>query len=435
MVYVRAVHFAATILAAGVIFFQFLVAEPAFAVASGALAAATARLRRRFSSIVGISLAVAVLSGVVWLVLLAADIYDAPVADVWRNGGVWTVLTGTRFGQVCAARLVLAMLLALSWAKTGTAQTRARWGVARAVMAAGLLIGPAWTGHAGAEPGWTGQFPLSADALHLLAAGAWLGGLPPLAMVLAAARRSQEADWSAVVATAIRRFSLLGMASVAALLASGVINSWYDVGSIGQLFDSTYGRLVLVKIVLFAAMVGIAAVNRLHLTPRLASAGAVRQLQRNSLAETALGFTAVAVISWLGIMEPVSHAHHHHPAYGAIPDDAAFVHIHSERGMADVAISPGRVGAAQATIHLWGADFAPLDAEALTVALTAPDAAAIPVTRAATRDPDGVWQVDGFELPQPGNWTVTVDAVLGPADHLILDAPIVIEAAPVTSRP
>ena len=98
MVYARAVHFAATLLAAGVVYFRFFVAEPAFAMASDELSPAIERLRSRWLWIVWISLAVAVLSAAVWLVLLAVNIFGAPIAEVWRNGGIWTVVTETRFG-------------------------------------------------------------------------------------------------------------------------------------------------------------------------------------------------------------------------------------------------------------------------------------------------------------------------------------------------
>ena len=198
------------------------------------------------------------------------------------------------------------------------------------IFAVGFLIGPAWIGHAGATPGGAGQFSLAADAVHLLAAGAWLGSLPPLAMLLAAAWREKEPRWAAVTAVAVQRFSLLGLASVGALLASGIVNSWYEVGSLGHLITTAYGQLVLVKLGLFAAIIAIAAVNRLYLTPRLAMTGTVRRLQRNSVAETALGFAAIVVVGFLGAMAPASHIHQH-PSYAYVPPDAAFVHIHSLR--------------------------------------------------------------------------------------------------------
>jgi putative copper resistance protein D len=426
LVYVRAVHFAATIVAAGTVIFQCLIAAPALATASRDLSPARERLRSRWAWMVWVSLAVAVLSGAIWLVLLAADIYGAAVDEVWRNGDVWTVAMQTRFGQVSMARLALAVLLAGWLAMLAGTIARDRWGAFPVILAIGFLIGPAWTGHAGAMPGGAGQISLAADALHLLAAGVWLGSLPPLVMLLAAAWRNEEPARTAVVATAVRRFSLLGIASVGVLLASGIINTWYEVGSLRDLIATAYGRLVLAKIALFAAMVSIAAANRFHLTPRLAAAGAVRRLQHSSLAETALGTAAILVVGFLGTMAPASHAHLH-PAYATVPAGAAFVHIHSVAGMADVTITPGRVGGAHATIRLWNQEFEPLAAEKVTLALTAPAAGSKPVIRAASQDEDGNWQIDGIELSQPGNWIAAVDAGLDAKRRLLLEAPIVIE--------
>jgi putative copper resistance protein D len=429
LIYARAVHFAATILAAGTVFFQVLVAEPAFAAAADDAVPAMERLRCRWSWLVRFSLAIALLSAAVWLVLLAAAIYGAPIAKVWANGGVWTVVTATRFGQVWSARLGLAVVLALALPLLMPAAARPRWSFVPVILAAGLLIAPAWTGHAGATPGLGGQLHVVVDALHVLAAGGWIGGLPPLAMLLAAARWPKEPGWTNVVTAAIRRFSLLGMASVGVLLATGIINTWFEVGSFADLIETAYGRLIVLKLGLFAVMVALAAVNRFHLTPRLAAVGAVRQLQRNSLAEAALGFAAVLVVGFLGTMAPASHAHLH-PAYGAVAAEAAFTHIHGEQGIAEVTIMPGRAGSARATIRLWNEDFGPLEAQAVTLTLTAPTTLSKPTTRFAWQTRDGAWQVDGIELPQPGIWMITVGAVLGPHKRLALTAPIVIEPGP-----
>jgi putative copper resistance protein D len=137
----------------------------------------------------------------------------------------------------------------------------------------------------------------------VIAAAAWVGGLVCLADAL---RRPLTADQAAVMA---RRFSALGLVTVSGLLASGVINTWFLVGSIGRLVGTGYGRVLMLKLALFVAMVAIAAVNRWHVVPRLAAAGAVSTLRRNALVEAALGMLAVMVVAWLGVQPPAAHMH------------------------------------------------------------------------------------------------------------------------------
>jgi len=116
------------------------------------------------------------------------------------------------------------------------------------------------------------------------------------------------------------------------------------------------------------------------------------------------------------------------PAIGnAIPADASFQHIHSEQGMADVMIEPGRVGWASVTIRLLGDELKLLAAQTVTLTLAPPKRGGKPVTRPALLDAAGQWHVDGIELTEPGNWTVTVDANLRSNVHLELTGPIVID--------
>jgi putative copper resistance protein D len=174
----------------------------------------------------------------------------------------------------------------------------------------GFVGAIALTGHAGATPGSLGDLHLASDAVHLVAAGAWLGGLPPFVLLLATAERSADRTWTDAAAVATRRFSLLGTASVVALAATGTINTLILVGGPAGLAETDYGRLLVLKICLFVAMVGVAAFNRLRLTPRLAQPGTIRRLRRNSLVETGLGLLVIAIVSALGTMAPEGHLMH-----------------------------------------------------------------------------------------------------------------------------
>jgi putative copper resistance protein D len=294
----------------------------------------------------------------------------------------------------------------------------------------------AWSGHAAGGLGDEAVVHPAADVLHLIAAAAWVGALLPLIVLLAAASGGADDASLSMARTATTRFSILGIVSVGTLLVTGIVNTYYLAGSVPALLHTDYGRLLLIKIALFLAMVAIATVNRFRLTPRLlqqnnitASRGALRRLRRNAAIEVLAGAMVIAIVAALGTMPPAIHAAHQHPTYGAVPADAAFVHIHLVEGMADVTIQPGRTGRARATIRLWDEDFEALEARQVSVTLTAPGATGKPTTLPAVQRRDGAWQVDGIALSEPGNWTVSVDVVLDANKRLTLTAPIVIEPA------
>lgn len=410
LIFFRAVHIAATVLACGTVVFMVLIGESALTDN-----AAMAGLRRRFNRMIWAALACAVLAEIGWLVWLSADIYGAPVVAVCLHGGVWTVLTDTRFGQVSTVRLVMAAVLAVAvlWPATRLLQIAA---------AAGLIALMALVGHAGATPGAAGDVHLASDMMHLLAAGAWLGGLPALAMLLALARRSGPAA-QAIATRTTQRFSLLGIVCVAILMVTGIVNSWNLLGGPRDLVTTDYGRLVLLKIGLFAAMIGIAAVNRFHFTPQLPALGALWALQRNSLAETGFGLCVLLFVGALGTLSPSGHAH---PISTDVPPDAAFVHIHTSEAMAEVTIEPGHAGNANAHIRVLRDDFSEYPAKSVELSLDPPGGGA-KIARVAAHLPDGTWEVNALDLPQPGVWTVRVIIGTDGNAAIVLDAPIEID--------
>jgi copper resistance protein D len=99
--------------------------------------------------------------------------------------------------------------------------------------------------------------------------------------------------------------------SVGTLLATGVVNTWALVGNVGAFVETPYGQLLLVKVGLFAVMVGVAAINRLRLAPMLPDANASRSLQRKALVEFALGLIIIAIVGALGTLPPAVHEDMH----------------------------------------------------------------------------------------------------------------------------
>jgi putative copper resistance protein D len=301
MVAVRAVHFAASATTAGALLFRAVVVEPAFRSAG--------QIERVIDGRIGVlawtGLAIAFASGMLWLLLQASAMSGQTLAEAIRSGAMVTVIDDTQFGLVSEIRLGLAALLAAS-----LAFDRQRLPRRLALGAAlGLVVAIAWTGHAASTPYGLGYLHLAADALHLCGAAAWTGGLISLALLMRLVGRYHASAGAALQVDAVRRFSSLGMLSVGALLMSGIINAWILVGSFHALFVTAYGRLLLLKVAAFIAMLVLAAANRFWLTPRLAKpeGEAARRLLRNNDAEIVLALLVFALVGLLGTMHPAAH--------------------------------------------------------------------------------------------------------------------------------
>jgi len=306
LIVIRAVHFAATAVVAGSLIFRAVVAEPALR----STPLATTVIRSQILLTAWIGLAIAVASEVIWLQLQAASMSGRTFGEAMSTDVLLTVLNETQFGLVSKIRFVLAIILTACLAYDRLALLR--WLALGSAL--GFVAAIAWTGHAGSTLGGMGNLHLTADALHLFAAAAWIGGLVSLALLLSAARRHQAFAWASLARDAAQRFSTLGIVSVATLLLTGIISAWILVGSFQALLVTEYGLLLMLKIVVFAIMLVFAVVNRFWLTPQLAlSSGneaqlpALRQLTRNSVIEIALGFTIFAIVGALGTLHPAIH--------------------------------------------------------------------------------------------------------------------------------
>jgi len=310
LIFVRAVHFAATLTAAGTTLFNVFIAQPTLRPLAGR-AELRAAIGSRLAWTAWIGLVLTLLSGAAWFVLVAQSMSDEPLASVLSDGSVLrTVLLGTDFGRDWLLRLALIALLAglASVDLRGKRENSRFLKLAIVLVAAGLAGTLAWAGHGIGGAGLPGSIHLAADFLHLVAAAAWVGGLLPLAFVLAAAGRASSMS---VARTASLRFSAYGVAAVSVLLLTGATNTWYLAGSFQALTMTDYGRLLLIKVALFLVMLAVATVNRVWLTPALADDAdekparhALRQLRRNVVTEIVAGAIILAVVAVLGVTPP-----------------------------------------------------------------------------------------------------------------------------------
>jgi putative copper resistance protein D len=252
----------------------------------------------------------AVLSGLFWFVFSAANMAGG-FSDLADAEALWTVVRDTGFGVVWTARILLAVIIVIATALR--VFTRQPPGISVIPMLAAMLLASlAGVGHTQVEQGWAGFVHVLSDAAHLLAAGAWLGGLIPLAYILAG--HLDTSHGPAAVDRVLMRFSGMGYVAVATLVGSGLINSWFLVGSVSDLLATPYGQMLLAKLALFAAMVALAVANRFWLVPAITNPGPratdnssavwLRRLRIHVLGEQLLGAMILLVVSLLGTMQP-----------------------------------------------------------------------------------------------------------------------------------
>jgi putative copper resistance protein D len=244
---------------------------------------------------IGASL-VAFVSAIVWLSLEAAS-----MADDWRAAAdpdmVAAVLTETSFGNVWILRLALAAALVL----VAAFAPRGSWATIT-FLSALVLASLALVGHAAIQTGAEGALHRANHAAHLLAAGAWLGGLVPFVMCLSA---YDENGLRSEAVTAMMRFSFWGQFVVAALVLTGAANIALISGRAPFPPTTPYRQLLDAKLALVAIMIGLALMNRFVVALLLApGARALAVLRATSMLEVTLGTIVVALVSAFALLDP-----------------------------------------------------------------------------------------------------------------------------------
>jgi copper resistance protein D len=237
----------------------------------------------------------ALLSTLAWLPIEAAVIGDSWQSALDRST-LSALLCDTAMGKAWLVRLALSLLLAaaLPWKSAP---------IARLALSGLLLASLALTGHANMDEGTRGVLHILNDALHLLAAGAWLGSLLALPGCLA---RLRDPAFCTEAKTALRRFSSAGHLAVALAIATGIVNTVLVLGRWPTDFTSTYQMLLVAKIALVAGMIGLALVNRYIFVPRMVTEPdrAIIQIRNGTYAELALGAGVLALVAFFGILDP-----------------------------------------------------------------------------------------------------------------------------------
>lgn len=322
-----------------------------------------------------------------------------PVTGAYQQGlGIAGVLDPAAYDLTLVSdALVVLVLQALGLAvalSSRAGRTEAALGVLCAVFA------PALVGHTRAfDP-----VPLLilTDTLHLAAGAVWVGGLVGLLLVLPAlGRRPEEA------AVVVRRVSTSAAAVLVAVAITGTLLATRTLGRWAGLVDTTYGRLLLVKVGLVGIVVLVAAWNRFRLVPRVSSAvGHGEGVRAAGLLRRTVAVEAVVVLAVIGVTgflvnQPPRPAPERAPAAesrvrAAVADDVKVL----------VTLTPGGTGRNTVQVQVQDETGEPVDGYAAPqVSVTSADvdlgAVRLRATAAGTYAAEVV-------LPAPGTWTVQV---------------------------
>ncbi|MFE2976442.1 copper resistance CopC/CopD family protein [Streptomyces sp. NPDC059258] len=342
------------------------------------------------------------------------------------------------------------------------------------VVAAGIAATWAMSEHA--STGIQASIAMPVDVLHLLAVAAWLGGL---ASLLVALYRTPDID-----SAAVRRFSAVAFSSVVVLAATGIYQSWRQVGSWSALTGTRYGQLLILKVALIAVLLAVAWFSRRwtgRLTdPAVASEEApgdaaeeeaeepeavtddvdperaaqlARQravltatkkkrirdadpersgLRRSVLAEAAVAVVLLAVTTMLTSTEP-GRTEEEAAASGtpsaSAPAAGGPVNLkmpfdtggQNGKGTVRIDIEPGRTGSND--LHVWidGSNGKPMDVPELKLALTLESKDIGPLPVVPDRLAEGHWSASAVQIPMAGDWKIDVTVRTSDIDQVTID--------------
>jgi copper transport protein len=205
----------------------------------------------------------------------AATASESAVWNIVGNGALMTLLLQSRFGAIWWARILLILVVSavifMSYrALTRKARRPRLLYTALLVLSVAIMATTSLDAHAAAkQPAW---LLVSLDVVHLICTGIWIGGLFCLVILLPAGIRllnAHNGERVRVLATLIPRFSVTAIVSVLLLIITGTIAALTEIPSFAALYESSYGRTLLVKLCLVVVLLALGAFHLLWVSPRM----------------------------------------------------------------------------------------------------------------------------------------------------------------------
>jgi copper transport protein len=291
----RALSFIGLLALIGAAAFRALVLPRARAVNVGT----RARMERR-AAVLGFAASMVVIIGALARLFLESEMMSAMPG--MQTMSMTDMAMHTQWGFALRLELGAAVVALVSFALAAR-RLRGAW-LVTSISAVVLAVTPALAGHAAASPKFTSLMIVS-DFLHVLGGASWLGSLlavmvvgVPLSLMLDGVER-----WS-TVASLVNSFSPVALASVTVVVASGLVASWVHLEHFSALWETAYGQILLLKLVLVAIALTIGAYNFRRVQPQLVHEDGTARLQRSAVIELSVGLLILLVTGFLTGISP-----------------------------------------------------------------------------------------------------------------------------------
>ncbi|MFY9805855.1 MAG: FixH family protein [Pseudonocardiaceae bacterium] len=338
----------------------------------------------------------------------------------------------SRLGTALTARLLLLglaggyLVLLCGWLSHVGRRGRGWFGALGVAMALGLAATWAAADHAavGVQP----ALALPVDIVHLLAMGVWIGGLATIVVVL----RPADTTPAAPPPRAMPRFSSIATGSIATLIATGSYQSWRQLGSWSAFGSTDYGRLLLIKLTVFAVLLAVALRSHraarewrtapLHSTG-LHSTPLTSTLRSSVLAEAALGAVVLGVTAMLVNAEPgrTATAAQSGSAHQVLRYDTGGP---NGRGQLVIDVDPAAAGPNSVRITVEDPRGAPREVAELHSTMTLTTRQLGPFVMALQHTAPGGYVANGIQLPYRGTWQLRVTVRSSDIDETTVATPI-----------
>jgi copper transport protein len=281
----RALEFAALLVIVGAVVFRLAVVSRL-----STLDDPDARQMSSLSARLGAIAALSLVAAAALRLILQSRLMSAMVDDASMRA-----LSATRWGHALVYQAVLTAF-ALAGFLLARRGVRGGWLLA-GVAAVALATSPALEGHAAASPHLT-TLSIAIDTFHVLGASGWLGTLFCGLSIGVPIALGSEQRWQSV-ATLVDAFSPVALTCAGLTALTGLASAWLRLGSIDALTSTTYGRVLIVKLALLAALAATGAYNWRRVKPSLGTAEATGRLRTLGTTELMIGFLIVVVTALL----------------------------------------------------------------------------------------------------------------------------------------